>query len=72
MPQDSIWQEFLKRFLILGWTNTWFSSKKFHDSPLHRIFRRMHGALNIDENKNWLHSLAEIYETNLLSLVNLW
>jgi len=24
----------------------------FLDSPSHRIFRRMHGVLNIDENKN--------------------
>ena len=33
-----------------------FSSQKilqnFSDSPSHRIFRRMHGVLNIDENKN--------------------
>ena len=33
-----------------------FSSPKilqnFLDSPSHRIFRRMHGVLNIDENKN--------------------
>ena len=27
-------------------------SKNFSDSPLYRIFRRMHGVLNIDENKN--------------------
>jgi len=26
--------------------------KSFQDSPSHRIFDRMHGALNIDENKN--------------------
>jgi hypothetical protein len=26
--------------------------KKFQDSPSHRILRHMHGALNIDENKN--------------------
>ena len=26
--------------------------KNFQDSPSHRIFGRMHGALNIDENKN--------------------
>ena len=31
----------------------------------------MHGALNIDENKN-LHSLPENHETNLLNLVILW
>ena len=33
-----------------------FSSPKilqnFSDSPSHRIFRRMHGVLNIEENKN--------------------
>jgi len=33
-----------------------FSSKKilqnFSDSPSHRIFKRMHEVLNIDENKN--------------------
>jgi len=33
-----------------------FSSPKilqnFSDSPSHRIFRHMHGVLNIDENKN--------------------
>ena len=33
-----------------------FSSQKilqnFSDSPSHRIFRCMHGVLNIDENKN--------------------
>jgi len=32
----------------------------------------MHGVLNIDENKNQLHSLVGIYETNLLSLVSPW
>jgi len=26
--------------------------KNFQDSPSHRIFGRMYGALNIDENKN--------------------
>ena len=29
----------------------------------------MYEALNIDENKNLLHSLPVIYEMNLLSLV---
>jgi hypothetical protein len=33
-----------------------FTSQKilqnFSHSPSHRIFRRMHGVLNIDENKN--------------------
>jgi len=32
----------------------------------------MHGALNIDENKNYLHSLQVNYEMNLLSLNSLW
>jgi len=27
-------------------------TKTFQDSPSHRILRHMHGALNIDENKN--------------------
>jgi len=31
----------------------------------------MHEVLNINKNKNYLHSLVKIYETNLLSLVNL-
>ena len=31
----------------------------------------MHGILNIDENKNYFHSLVEIYKMNLLSLVRL-
>jgi len=26
--------------------------QNFSDSPSHRIFRRMHGVLNIDKNKN--------------------
>jgi hypothetical protein len=30
----------------------------------------MHGVLNIDENKNQLHSLVGIDEMNLLSLVS--
>jgi hypothetical protein len=45
--------------------------KIFQDSSSHRIFRHMHGVLNIDENKNELYSLVKIYETNLLSLVSL-
>jgi len=39
--------------------------KFFQDSLSHRIFRRMHGVLNINEN-----SLVEIDKTNLLSLVS--
>jgi len=42
--------EFMKQSLAL------FSSQKilqiFLDFPSHRIFRRMHGVLNMDENKN--------------------
>jgi len=33
-------------------TKALFSSKNFQDSPSHQIFGRMHGALNIDQNKN--------------------
>ena len=37
-------------------TKALFSFQKilqnFSDSPSHRIFRHMHGVLNIDENKN--------------------
>jgi len=42
--------------------------QNFSDFPSHQIFRRMHGVLNIDENKNYLHNLVGIDETNLLSL----
>jgi len=48
--------ENLENFLVFGWTKALFSSQKilqnFSDSPSHRIFRRMHEVLNIDENKN--------------------
>ena len=30
----------------------------------------MHGVLNIDETKNYLHSLVVLYETNVLSLIS--
>ena len=30
----------------------------------------MYEVLNIDEIKNYLHSLVELYETNLLSLIS--
>jgi len=43
--------------------------KNFQDSPSHRIFGRMHGVLNIDKNKNQLHSLHVICEMILLSLI---
>ena len=45
--------------------------KIFQGSSSYRIFRRMHRVLNIDENKNQLHNLVEIYETNLFSLFSL-
>ena len=38
----------------------------------YQIFRHMHKVLNIDENKNYLHSLVKIYEINILSLLSLW
>jgi len=42
--------------LFLVFSRALFSSPKvlqnFSDSPSHRIFRRMHEVLNIDENKN--------------------
>ena len=51
-----------------------FTSQKilqnFSHFSSHRIFRRIYGVLNIDENKNQLHNLVEIDETNLLSLVS--
>jgi len=46
--------------------------KSFQDSLSHRILRHMHEALNIDENKNQLHSVTVKHETNLLTLVSLW
>jgi len=42
--------------------------KTFQDSSSHRILRHMYEALNIDENKNKLHSLPVNRETDLLSL----
>jgi len=44
--------------------------KTFQDFSSHRILRHMHGALNIDENKNLLHSLPVNREMNLLSVVS--
>ena len=62
--------------LISLYARALFSSKNFAkfflDSQSHQIFRHMHGVLNIDENKNQLHSSIEIDETNLLSLVSPW
>jgi len=41
---------------LAHWTRVLFTftekSKIFQDSSSHRIFRRMHGVLNIDKNKN--------------------
>ena len=41
--------------------------KKFQDYLSYRILRHTHGALNIDENKNQLHSLPVNHEMNLLA-----
>jgi len=42
--------------LSAGWSWALFTCQKilqnFSYSPSYRIFRRMHGVLNIDENKN--------------------
>jgi len=46
--------------------------KTFQDSPSHRILRHMHDTLNIDKNKNELHSLPVNCRMNHLSLVTLW
>ena len=45
--------------------------QSFSDFLSHRIFRRMYEVLNINKNKNKLHSLVGLNEINLLSLVNL-
>jgi len=42
-----IWYHF-----IFGLVYLHPKTKIFQDFPSHRIFRRMHGVLNIDENKN--------------------
>jgi len=45
--------ENLKNFINFFWElRSCLIRKNFQDSPSHRIFGRMHGALNIDENKN--------------------
>ena len=44
--------------------------KNFQDSPSHRIFGHMHGALNVVLKNNQLYSLAVNDEMNLLSLIN--
>ena len=43
----------------------------FFNSSSYQIFKCIYRILNIDENKNQLYSLVEIYETNLLSLASL-
>jgi len=40
------------RFVGLGQLRPCLVRKNFQDSLSHRIFSRMYGALNIDENKN--------------------
>jgi len=42
----------LESFLVFGKLRLCLVRKNFQDSPSHRIFDRMHGALNKDENKN--------------------
>jgi len=44
--------------------------KTFQDSPSHRILGYMHEALDIDENKNQLHSSHVNHEMNLLRPVS--
>jgi hypothetical protein len=44
----------------------------FLNSSSYQIFKCIYRILNMDENKNQLYNLIEIYETNLLSLVSLW
>ena len=43
---------FLKKNLALALFSSQKILQNFSDSPSHQIFRRMHGVLNIDENKN--------------------
>jgi hypothetical protein len=59
-------------YASLSWLWPCLVSKKFQDSPSHRILWHMHGVLNIDKTKYWLHSLPVIRELNLLSLVSPW
>jgi hypothetical protein len=40
------------KFEIFSELNKPLVSKNFQDSPSHGIYIHMHGALNIDENKN--------------------
>jgi len=55
LPQTNESATVSENFSVLR-TKALFSFQKilqnFSDSPSHRIFRRMHGVLNIDENKN--------------------
>ena len=39
-------------FRMYGLVYFHLKPKIFQDSPSHRIFKRMYGVLNIDENKN--------------------
>ena len=45
-------------------------SKNFQDSPSHRIFEYIHGALNVVLKNNQLHSIAVNDEINFLSLIS--
>jgi hypothetical protein len=55
-PATAADDETIKGRSVFKYIKALFSSTKilqnFSDSPAHRIFRRMHEVLNIDENKN--------------------
>ena len=63
------WSACLSAIRLLIWPC--LVPKNFQDSPSYRILRRIHGALNIYENKNYLHSSSVNREMNLLRLVTL-
>ena len=48
------------------------NSNFFKISRYIESFRRMYKVLNLNKNKNELHSLIKIYEMYFLNLVNLW
>jgi hypothetical protein len=59
LSEANQYNQFLKRqdrlILVFSFKALFTSTQKrkiFQDSPSHRIFRHMHGVLNIDENKN--------------------
>jgi hypothetical protein len=68
--EQVVWQ--WMQFCIQALFSSTRNPKRFQDSLSHQILRHMHKALNIDENKNYSHSLTVNRETNLLTLVSLW